>query len=84
MTTHTTTKTTTTTIEERYKVLAPESMVENLASDSEDEGTDDAGNESYRYLTVDDMKSLGDDSLPIDVTRDEQHHRDSGCKFLKN
>lgn len=25
----------------------------------------------YRYLTVDEMKSLGDDSLPIDVTRDE-------------
>lgn len=24
----------------------------------------------YRYLTVDEMKSLGDDSLPIDVTRD--------------
>lgn len=27
----------------------------------------------YRYLTVDEMKSLGDDSLPIDVTRDERH-----------
>ncbi|XP_054085732.1 ankyrin-2 isoform X12 [Zeugodacus cucurbitae] len=26
----------------------------------------------YRYLTVDEMKSLGDDSLPIDVTRDER------------
>lgn len=26
----------------------------------------------YRYLTADDMKSLGDDSLPIDVTRDER------------
>lgn len=26
----------------------------------------------YRYLTVDEMKSLGDDSLPIDVTRDEK------------
>jgi ankyrin len=79
-TTITTTTTTTTTIEERYKVLAPETMNENLASDSEDEGAEDAGNEAYRYLTVDDMKSLGDDSLPIDVTRDEQHHRDSGCK----
>ncbi|CAG7718331.1 unnamed protein product [Allacma fusca] len=77
-TTITTTTTTTTMIEERYKVLAPETMAEALASDSEDEGTEDAGNESYRYLTVDDMKSLGDDSLPIDVTRDEQHHRDSG------
>jgi len=26
----------------------------------------------YRYMTVDDMKSLGDDSLKIDVTRDEK------------
>ncbi|XP_035714744.1 ankyrin-3 isoform X3 [Folsomia candida] len=77
-TTITTTTTTTTTIEERYKVLAPESMNENLASDSEDEGAEDAANEAYRYLTVDDMKSLGDDSMPIDVTRDEQPHRDSG------
>jgi len=34
-------------------------------------------------LTVDDMKSLGDDSLPIDVTRDEHHHvqRDARCKL---
>jgi len=83
-TTITTTTTTTTTIEERYKVLAPETMNENLASDSEDEGAEDAGNEAYRYLTVDDMKHLGDDSLPIDVTRDEQHHRDSGCKYIHN
>ena len=26
--------------------------------------------ESYKYLTVDEMKSLGDDSMPIDVTTD--------------
>ncbi|XP_069942405.1 ankyrin-2 isoform X18 [Cherax quadricarinatus] len=30
------------------------------------------GDQSYRYLTVDEMKSLGDDSLPIDVTKDEK------------
>lgn len=79
----TTTTTTTTMIEERYKVMSPENMTEIMASDSEDEGTEETGNESYRYLTVDDMKSLGDDSLPIDVTRDEHHHRDSTCKFDK-
>lgn len=35
--------------------------------------------QQYRYMTVDDMKSLGDDSLKIDVTRDERgdHLRDS-------
>lgn len=36
----------------------------------------------YRYMTVDDMKSLGDDSLKIDVTRDEKIDiaNDSGGK----
>lgn len=29
----------------------------------------------YRYLTADLMKSLRDDSLPIDVTRDDPVHR---------
>lgn len=81
-TTITTTTTTTTTIEERYKVLAPETMNETLASDSEDEGGEDAGNEHLRIFTLDEMKSLGDDSLPIDVTRDEQQHRDSGCTYF--
>ena len=32
------------------------------------------GEHSYKYLTVDEMKSLGDDSMPIDVTHDEKHH----------
>ncbi|EEC06471.1 ankyrin 2,3/unc44, putative [Ixodes scapularis] len=32
----------------------------------------DAKAKSFRYLTADEMKSLGDDSLPIDVTRDER------------
>lgn len=35
-------------------------------------GDDNATDQPYRYLTVDEMKSLGDDSLPIDVTRDER------------
>jgi ankyrin len=30
------------------------------------------GDQSYRYLTADEMKSLGDDSLPFDVTKDER------------
>ncbi len=30
------------------------------------------GEHSYKYLTVDEMKSLGDDSMPIDVTHDEK------------
>lgn len=58
---------------EKYRVVAPEAMHETFMSDSEEEGGDDAANDHpYRYLTVDEMKSLGDDSLPIDVTRDER------------
>ncbi|XP_013779348.1 ankyrin-2-like isoform X3 [Limulus polyphemus] len=104
--TETTTITTTTTIvEEKYKVVAPETMQETFMSDSEDEGGDEIedtalfgkpthathvylpyyegqklqtredtilGDQSMRYLTADEMKSLGDDSLPIDVTKDER------------
>ncbi|VVC36072.1 Hypothetical protein CINCED_3A025137 [Cinara cedri] len=69
------TTTTTSTIEEKYKVLAPESMQETFMSDSEDEGDEDPllnNQHEYRYMTVDDMKSYGDDSLKIDVTRDEK------------
>ncbi|XP_076327360.1 uncharacterized protein LOC143234139 isoform X6 [Tachypleus tridentatus] len=59
--------------EEKYKIVSPETMQETFMSDSEDEGEDTVlGDQSMRYLTVDEMKSLGDDSLPMDVTRDER------------
>ncbi|XP_013148945.1 PREDICTED: uncharacterized protein LOC106111412 isoform X1 [Papilio polytes] len=59
--------------QEKYKVVAPETMLETFMSDSEEEGEDTILNDQpYRYLTADDMKSLGDDSLPIDVTKDER------------
>lgn len=63
------------TSEEKYRVVAPEAMHETFMSDSEEEGGEDTvlSDQPYRYLTVDEMKSLGDDSLPIDVTRDERH-----------
>ncbi len=46
------------------------------------------GEQSYKYLTVDEMKSLGDDSMPIDVTHDEKQQikeqvKVSKCCFLK-
>ncbi|XP_063217305.1 ankyrin-3 isoform X10 [Bacillus rossius redtenbacheri] len=69
------TTTTTTNVEEKYRVVAPESMQETFMSDSEDEGGEDpmlSDPQQYRYMTVDDMKSLGDDSMQIDVTRDER------------
>ncbi|XP_067644449.1 ankyrin-3 isoform X8 [Eurosta solidaginis] len=60
--------------DEKYRVVAPEAMHESFMSDSEEEGGEDnmLSDQPYRYLTVDEMKSLGDDSLPIDVTRDER------------
>ncbi|KAB0792252.1 hypothetical protein PPYR_14211 [Photinus pyralis] len=60
--------------EEKYRVVAPEAMQETFMSDSEEEGGEDTllGDQTYRYLTADEMKSLGDDSLPIDVTKDER------------
>jgi hypothetical protein len=39
------------------------------------------GDQSYRYLTVDEMKSLGDDSMPMDVTGDER--RNSGESLFR-
>ncbi|XP_034951102.1 ankyrin-2-like isoform X1 [Chelonus insularis] len=66
------------TWEEKYKVIAPESLHETcFMSDSDDEGVSDGltNEQPYRYLTVDLMKSLRDDSLPIDVTRDDPVHR---------
>lgn len=50
-----TTVTTTTTVvtEEKYKVVAPETMHETFMSDSEDEGEQDnmMGDHSFKYLT---------------------------------
>ncbi|UYV83170.1 ANK2 [Cordylochernes scorpioides] len=68
------TTTTTTVTEEKYRVVVPEIMQETFMTDSEDEGAEDTmlGDQSFRYLTADEMKSLGDDSLPIDVTKDER------------
>jgi ankyrin len=56
--------------------MAPEAMQETFMSDSEDEGGDDpilGDQQQYKYMTVDDMKSLGDDSMRMDVTHDEKN-----------
>lgn len=72
------TTTTTTVTEEKYKTVAPETMHETFMSDSEDEAADEpllgADSNAMKYLTVDEVKALGDDSLPMDVTRDEHGH----------
>ncbi|XP_008481817.1 ankyrin-3-like isoform X1 [Diaphorina citri] len=73
--------TTVTTIEEKYRVVAPEAMQEVYMSDSEDEGGEDpimSDQQQYKYMTADGDKLGADDSLKIDVTHDERDHsRDS-------
>ncbi|XP_076752691.1 uncharacterized protein LOC143424501 isoform X1 [Xylocopa sonorina] len=79
------TTTHTVTIEEKYRVQAPESMQETFMSDSEDEGGEDpmlSDQQQYRYMTVDDMKSMGDDSMRVNVTDDERDNRHSGAPTI--
>ncbi|XP_036146496.1 ankyrin-3 isoform X15 [Monomorium pharaonis] len=114
------TTTHTVTIEEKYRVQAPESMQETFMSDSEDEGGGDeigtaamnvygqpphaqhvylpsyyqgqmtytredpmlSDQQQYRYMTVDDMKSMGDDSMRVNVTDDERDNRHSGAPTI--
>ncbi|GIY25345.1 hypothetical protein CDAR_60953 [Caerostris darwini] len=76
------TTTTTTITEEKYKVVAPETMQETFMSDSEDEGAEDTmlGDQSLHYMTTDELKALADDNtLGIDVTRDE---RETGSTLI--
>jgi hypothetical protein len=36
--------------------------------------------QQYQYMTGDDMKSMGDDSMRVNVTDDERDNRHSGGK----
>lgn len=38
----------------------------------------------YRYMTEDDMKSMGDDSMRVNVTDDEKDNRHSGGEIHNN
>ncbi|XP_046489658.1 microtubule-associated protein futsch isoform X15 [Neodiprion pinetum] len=38
--------------------------------------------QQYRYMTVDDMKSMGDDSMRLNVTDDERDNRHSGAPTI--
>ncbi|XP_050450701.1 uncharacterized protein LOC126851115 isoform X22 [Cataglyphis hispanica] len=38
--------------------------------------------QQYRYMTVDDMKSMGDDSMRVNVTDDERDNRHSGAPTI--
>lgn len=69
--------------EEKYKVIAPESMHETFMSDSEDEGGEDpvmSDQHQYKYMTFDDIKGL-DDNIKIDTTDDAKAEK-SECKSM--
>lgn len=38
--------------------------------------------QQYRYMTGDDMKSMGDDSMRVNVTDDERDNRHSGGELF--
>uniref|UniRef100_A0A336MJP7 CSON002080 protein n=1 Tax=Culicoides sonorensis TaxID=179676 RepID=A0A336MJP7_CULSO len=69
------TSTVTGTLEEKYKVIAPEGMHETFMSDSEDEGGEDpslSDHQQYNYMSGDESKHLQDEHYNTDVTGDEK------------
>ena len=40
-------------------------------------GEENIQDQSYKYLTTEEMKGLGDDSMQIDVTNDEKEKKES-------
>ena len=40
-------------------------------------GEENNPDQSYKYLTTEEMKGLGDDSINIDVTNDEKEKKES-------
>lgn len=59
-------------------VFAPFSFSSQIFIAGEDPMLSDQ--QQYRYMTVDDMKSMGDDSMRVNVTDDERDNRHSGGK----
>ena len=45
-------------------------------------GEENPADNTYRYLTVDEMKSLGDDSMPMDPTHDEMKRSGPGGQII--
>lgn len=56
-------------LEEKYKVVAPESMHETFMSDSEDEGEDHIDQHQYKYMATDDLRNISD-NVKYDTTDD--------------
>ncbi|XP_055383981.1 ankyrin-3 isoform X2 [Condylostylus longicornis] len=61
-------------LEEKYKVVAPESMHETFMSDSEDEGGEDHidHHNQYKYMVTDGIMA---DTIKFDTTDDDDHKK---------
>jgi len=70
--------TTTGVLEEKYKVVSPESMHETLLTDSEDEGGDELlDHNQYKYMATDELKATNEhDNSNFDTTNPEQDQSD--------
>ena len=45
-------------------------------------GEENTQDQSYKYLTNEEMKGLGDDSMQIDVTSDEKEKKESMNRWV--
>uniref|UniRef100_H2ZZ37 Ankyrin 2 n=1 Tax=Latimeria chalumnae TaxID=7897 RepID=H2ZZ37_LATCH len=67
--------TTTTTVTEKHKLNVPETMTEVLdVSDEEAQGDDTMTGDGGEYLRAEDLKELGDDSLPSSLFLDGMNY----------
>ncbi|XP_055922516.1 ankyrin-3 isoform X2 [Eupeodes corollae] len=80
------TNTVTGVLEEKYKVVAPESMHEAFMSDSEDEGGEDhLDQHQYKYMATDDLKTIinENDQHNYDTTDDGQNYGSNRKAFTE-
>uniref|UniRef100_A0A8C1XD09 Ankyrin 2a, neuronal n=1 Tax=Cyprinus carpio TaxID=7962 RepID=A0A8C1XD09_CYPCA len=79
--------TTTTTVTEKHKLNVPETMTEVLDVSDEEAGEDTMTGDGGEYLRAEDLRELGDDSLPGHYL--DEHEKDSyrlswGAEHLDN
>uniref|UniRef100_A0A672T478 Ankyrin-2-like n=1 Tax=Sinocyclocheilus grahami TaxID=75366 RepID=A0A672T478_SINGR len=78
--------TTTTTVTEKHKLNVPETMTEVLDV-SDEEGEDTMTGDGGEYLRAEDLRELGDDSLPghyLDNMKHESYRLSWGAEHLDN
>ncbi|XP_054091606.1 ankyrin-3 isoform X2 [Zeugodacus cucurbitae] len=78
------TNTITGSLEEKYKVVAPELMHETFMSDSDDEGGDEnIDHQQYKYMATDDLKASDQDNQNYDTTNNDDHNEQQQQKHIQ-